>query len=517
MRLLGTKTLTLEDAQEDNIPKYAILSHTWEHEEVSYQEVLNPTAEVKRKLGYEKIRKAAAQARRDRFDYIWVDTCCINKESSAELSEAINSMFKWYRSAQVCYVFLADVEYVSGKKTNFEHSRWFTRGWTLQELIAPRNVHFFSKDWVQFATKRTITKNLYDITDISLEVLWTGDLNTASAAQKMCWASKRQTTRSEDLAYCLMGIFNVNMPLLYGEGQKSFIRLQEEIVKQSDDHSIFAWKDEKGSDSAYRGLFARSPKEFAQCRKCDNTLSLVEGFPYSLTNLGLSITLPLQPVDGQEGLFVARLNCVDQSNGNFVGIYLRSLSWNGSQFARVHTQAHGNSASWSTAVKTRTIFIRQAIRVPPSYVAPKIDGFLLDINNIHEPFSKMDVTTPPDSGRWDRRKHILRPASNARWTAAGALVQIHSMQDATAKLKSKFYVAVEYDAPRSMGRWSIVEMEPNKWQMESALKKGEAFNDGVRTHGWILKNKKTKISMRTMGYRLIEDRLMFKIRISIEI
>ena len=156
-------------------------------------------------------------------------------------------MFRWYQKARVCYAYLADVL----KDTNpnedslvpeeFSRSRWFTRGWTLQELVAPQNVVFYSRSWKNIGTKEQLCNTISTITGIDIDTLLGEDLTVVSVANKMSWASGRRTTRIEDMAYCLLGIFDVNMPLLYGEGQKAFLRLQEEILRSSYDHSLFAW------------------------------------------------------------------------------------------------------------------------------------------------------------------------------------------------------------------------------------------------------------------------------------
>jgi hypothetical protein len=172
-------------------------------------------------------------------------SCCIDKKSSAELSEAINSMYRWYQQSAVCYVFLADVSSDKPEiKVQFKSSRWFTRGWTLQELIAPQNVVFYSKEWRILGTKSDdeMTIFLSLITRIDEEYVNGKDINLASISKRMSWASSRRTTRTEDIAYCLLGIFDLNMPLLYGEGKRAFRRLQEEILKtQPYEHTLFAW------------------------------------------------------------------------------------------------------------------------------------------------------------------------------------------------------------------------------------------------------------------------------------
>ncbi|KAK0617173.1 heterokaryon incompatibility protein-domain-containing protein, partial [Immersiella caudata] len=262
MRLINVRTLELEDftAPPDS---YAILSHTWGNaqDEVSYQDFQDPKRR-KKKPGFAKIETTCSRAKEDNLSYAWVDTCCIDKSSSAELSEAINSMFEWYKLSSVCYVFLEDVD---GTPTwSLYSSRWFTRGWTLQELIAPRVVEFYNCRWQCLGTKETLGGRLSEGAGIPLSILNGAPLDTVCVGQRMEWAARRKTTRKEDMAYCLMGIFNVNMPMLYGEGDKAFQRLQEEIIRQYDDHSIFAWQEDRNeeSPSVVRGILAKSPAEF---------------------------------------------------------------------------------------------------------------------------------------------------------------------------------------------------------------------------------------------------------------
>lgn len=175
-----------------------------------------------------------------------MDTSCIDKASSTELSEAINSMFAWYRDAAVCYAYLADV-LTSGDPRRpgsaFRYSRWFTHGWTLQELIAPRIVVFLSREWDVIGTKESLADLIEDITGIDCDVLThRKSHNDISVAARMSWAAQRITTRVEDHAYCLLGIFNIVMHPIYGEGEHAFIRLQEEILRRIPDDSIFAWE-----------------------------------------------------------------------------------------------------------------------------------------------------------------------------------------------------------------------------------------------------------------------------------
>ncbi|RYP59310.1 hypothetical protein DL770_010237 [Monosporascus sp. CRB-9-2] len=212
----------------------------WGMEEVTFKDLMDGTGPNKQ--GYDKIRFCSAQAERDGLDHFWVDTCCIDKSSSAELTEAINSMFQWYYNAAKCYVYLDDVSKPALETSNkpnyqpwepdFRRSKWFTRGWTLQELLAPASVEFFSKEGVRLGTKRSLELPISDITGIPVKVLRGSPLLDCSVPERMAWAESRQTTRDEDKAYSLLGIFDVQMPLIYGEGrEKAFKRLQEEIDK----------------------------------------------------------------------------------------------------------------------------------------------------------------------------------------------------------------------------------------------------------------------------------------------
>lgn len=246
MWLIDTETFRLESFQGGS-PRYAVLSHTWGPDEVTFADFHDQHKTTRdKKAGYHKIKLTCEQARKDGIKYAWIDTCRINKESSAELSEAINSMFKWYRLATVCYAYLEDFPQneESVDLSLLPGCKWFSRGWTLQELLAPRDLMFFvphEESWRDIGRKEALSQVLEQITKIPGEILLKQTaLETVSVAARMSWAARRQTTREEDLAYCLMGIFNVNMPLLYGEGSKAFIRLQEEIMRETRDDSLFA-------------------------------------------------------------------------------------------------------------------------------------------------------------------------------------------------------------------------------------------------------------------------------------
>lgn len=244
------------------------------------------------------------------------DTCCINKESSAELTESINSMYRWYGTTEICYVLLSDVCKSSADVAlglQVKQSRWFDRGWCLQELLAPASISFFDKTWNLLGTKESMLDLLSIRTGVPHKLL-AGDrsLSRYSIAQRMSWASTRQTTRVEDIAYCLMGIFDVNMPLLYGEGEKAFFRLQQQIIEQYDDHSIFAWPL-AGTKQA--GMLAQSPAAFAGCGHV-RSLPSYSGRPsFRMTNRGLSLKLPLRYY--APNVYIAYLHCTIPDTPNF--------------------------------------------------------------------------------------------------------------------------------------------------------------------------------------------------------
>jgi len=248
MRFLERKSdgeLSLTEYTDEDVPTYAILSHTWaanNSEEVNFQDLEAGTG--KGKAGWKKIEFCADQAAVDGLRYSWVDTCCIDRKNAVELSEAINSMFRWYQKAARCYVYLPDVSVVDHRGNDqrshldwevaFRQSQWFTRGWTLQELIAPAIVQFFSKEGELLGDKESLKQKICEITGIPLDDLSETPLSSFSVEARMQWAARRKTTRKEDGAYCLLGIFDVFIPPIYGEGEYAFVRLQEAIINKSE-------------------------------------------------------------------------------------------------------------------------------------------------------------------------------------------------------------------------------------------------------------------------------------------
>jgi hypothetical protein len=373
MRLLSTQTLQLQSFPnaQGYTPPYVILSHCWSEDpsdEVLYVDVQNGRGMGKK--AYPKIAAAIRQAREWKggcFDWIWCDTCCINKDSSAELSEAINSMYTWYAEADVCFAYLEDQVFDSLPR--LKESKWFTRGWTLQELIAPPDLIFYDKNWKRVGSKAfpAIRDMVSERTGIPAHILMApGNLQSLSIAQRMSWAACRRTTRPEDKAYCLMGIFDVNMPMLYGEGaRKAFHRLQGQIMKDRNDHSIFAWTSTPGlkkpEEPERHGLLADSPDAFADRFNIIGYADWQDEEPIQHTNRGLRISLHLTPAD--DGTFYAALNCpipsAERGYYGFTAIKLEKLVSGVNQYARV--QCHQIFGLEMRSGNDNAIYVRQKV------------------------------------------------------------------------------------------------------------------------------------------------------------
>lgn len=348
MRLLNTVTFQFKTFFDYSIPNYAILSHRWgnQEEEVSHKQ-LRKNLVPPDSPGLVKIQNFCRLAAERGFPWAWIDTCCIDKRSSAELSQAINSMYKWYELSAECYVYLADVEFSVGElslkrqseeafwhtpggwstlRDRFIKSSWFKRGWTLQELIAPNKVVFYDTRWNEIGPLEQFYRDVAQVTRIGENWLAPPHIRRsrrASIATRMSWASRRHTSEDEDLAYCLLGLFNVNMPLMYGEGaKKAFYRLQTEIMKISDDESLFAWTSDQGGS----GLLAAQPSYFADSGDIvEETYSGgTSRPPFSMTNKGLEIALPkkhlqLSSQDGRTIRFFLRCSRAPTENAQTRG------------------------------------------------------------------------------------------------------------------------------------------------------------------------------------------------------
>ncbi|OJT09992.1 Vegetative incompatibility protein HET-E-1 [Trametes pubescens] len=379
-RFLDTSTGKFIWIADPSTVIYAILSHTWrtddEGGEQTYDDVRKlwkrvengqwvweqvfysrPTSILTHPDLSDKIKGFCRAAREAGYKLAWIDTCCIDKSSSAELAEAINSMFDLYRLADRCYVYLADVpdrEVDSGYSgmSAFARSRWHTRGWTLQELIAPKDVMFFTASWTLLGTKTSLVSTLSDVTGIDVGIL-TGrtPLTSVSVARRMSWAASRESTRIEDEAYSLLGIFGVHLSPIYGEGRNAFLRFQEEIIKTTPDQSIFAWgarckllsldsaarlPSSTPGHSAPTGLFASSAREFLSARDVRPVspaafLSLISGGTKQSGAAAQSPKVPsLHSVVTPEGVRI-KLLTIDLAELPSVAASIISTSINGGQ------------------------------------------------------------------------------------------------------------------------------------------------------------------------------------------
>ncbi|KAK2770776.1 het domain protein [Colletotrichum kahawae] len=368
MKLLNCSSLEIEEYYGSSIPeKYAILSHTWESGEASFQDASNTEA-MASKPGWGKIKQTCRLALNQGYSHAWVDTCCIDKTNFTELTEAINSMFKWYARSTICYAYLADIG--ADEALHFQNSRWFTRGWTLQELIAPRQVEFYDQNWGFLGTRADLSSEIEKRTGIDRDFL----ANVTDAvedilpdipiARRMSWAADRTTTREEDIAYCLLGIFDVNMPLLYGEGPRAFMRLQEEIMKETHDTSILAWSHPKLATTGqipqvYFGLLATSPSMFAYAKTLERAMEKASvqvcRNEYLMTNKGFQIEHEVFGAEHDWQEMFIELGCHlqdDDESGNLCislrdqgdGILVRSSPYvqkPSPQLRQIKTRPHG--------------------------------------------------------------------------------------------------------------------------------------------------------------------------------
>ena len=327
MWLLSTDRAELKyfpSVEKAALEGYAILSHVWDETEQTFQETQALRDECAALPGCNprdrsslKVRKCCELAESHGFKWLWDDTCCIDKTSSADLSEAINSMFAYYSHAEVCYAYLKDVHPLSdGRVTRlgkfqFRRSQWFRRGWTLQELLAPPVVIFLTLDWTIFGTKANRASVISEITGIPEDVLLRKKkISAMSIACRMSLAADRQTTRLEDEAYCLLGIFDIHMAPLYGEGRNAFRRLQEEIMKKGVDRSLFSWDHGRVRRRSYTELLVRrrpgvtAPSGFTDDSLPEGLVTASSGFTGDTFPEG-SVTAPSGFTDDSlpEGLF----------------------------------------------------------------------------------------------------------------------------------------------------------------------------------------------------------------------
>ena len=425
MRLLRIKDGPLSDGADiefelvtisKNTPPYAILSHTWDlspDNEFLFEDLKNGTGRTK--PGYRKVQRflEATWKHEPRFEYGWVDTCCIDKSSSAELSEAINSMFRWYEEAELCFVHLVDLKaepsellLQGGSPARYlRECRWFRRGWTLQELIAPRHLVFYSADWRFINDRKTLRRIISDITKIHADAL-DGDaskIQDFSIAQRMSWASSRETTRPEDIAYCLMGIFDVNMPLLYGEGRKAFIRLQEEIIKDSNDQTIFCWERlvDENDPVVLSSVLAESPRDFSRTSHCI-PIRTGKVHTYQLTNAGLRINGRIQERGETCRLLLRCREDFEDSRHRFLKLVIKRVNPGSAQFARVVGQLRVGFADYDSVEQEIYLCKDKIPSLPPQYV-----GYNVSIRLVSPSNGTAQVNRAHPTCRWVGEKEIF--------------------------------------------------------------------------------------------------------------
>ncbi|KAG4443000.1 hypothetical protein IFR05_001531 [Cadophora sp. M221] len=477
------------------IPEYAILSHVWGPEEISFQDIIGDRSLAEKKKGFAKVSSSCRQARKDGIDFIWIDTCCIDKSSSTELSEAINTMYRWYKDSKICYAYLSDVEASTllNSRTLYEprgvsmgESRWFTRGWTLQELLAPSKCQFFDETWSSIGMKEDHIETISRTTGIDLFVLNGGDHRRLSIARRMAWAAKRETTRVEDMAYCLLGIFDINMPLLYGEGENAFMRLQQEILKVSEDQSIFAWwrvASEHRSSKPFerigcQGLLASSSKLFQNQR---DTAQFYSETPRqaiaTYTNQGIKLDLLMcqDPTYDSGLVYVALLNCqIGRLPGVYPGIWLRRMSHNSEEYSRIglneHIRFRSNSSGYRgfdptepqmqlTEIYMETIFSNWSLQNifvrQEAAQFPMLPGFRLLCHHY------LDVQEAYPAHLWDSHTYVMQQEP----TLAHGAKKLGAL---TVKLRGAFFILVFGITYWEKSPWChIVNIDPGSGSLGS--------------------------------------------------
>ncbi|KAF5646569.1 beta transducin [Fusarium sp. NRRL 25303] len=481
MRLLDANTIEVVEFVDHNVPKYVILSHTWiAGQEVSFQDMQNKQG--MERSGYTKIKQACALALENEYGYAWVDTCCIDKTSSAELSEAINSMMSWYERSEICYTYLADVPpgtNIHEPESSFAKSRWFERGWTLQELIAPSKLVFLYDDWSVMSERNDIVDLITQITGIDRTYLSApptstdgrlqSRLHAASIAEKMSWASKRKTTRIEDTSYCLLGIFGINMPLLYGEGINAFLRLQEEIMKRSDDQTLLAWYlPEDAPDES--GVLATSPAAFENCKDfipCDVGVPTP---PFQITNKGLRIEMPVSSdsfSDGRYGLLQCRTK---QDPTTMIAIPLDS-GRNG-LYVRSRRQLSILSYQYWRAWSFTPVNLFPSLSFTSSIVQPP--GYTVFLESIPENFYIAEVYPPNEPQQPDPRIIMTgTPEDEGQASSRVAMVLIKSSVDDAEPIVLRIMVD---SAPMKGPDWTELNL---KATITFVRRFGGTFFDGV--------------------------------------
>ncbi|KAH7308433.1 heterokaryon incompatibility protein-domain-containing protein [Stachybotrys elegans] len=404
MRLFKTKNYQLVEAKDipDPFPEYAILSHTWisPKEEVTYQDMKTRRGDIDNDIfkqkGWAKVQRYCDRAAKDGWEWAWMDTCCIDKTSPADTQEAINAMFRWYQNAGICYVYLDDVDVsrahmhsgsdaysldhldpdeVPGKDNvadpnSFLHkalnpffvkSKWFSRGWTLQELLAPHYLVFVDREWRRIGTRESWATEIKEASRIDAKYLMgfsPMDFKACSTATRLSWASRRETTLEEDETYSLLGLFGISLPLIYGEGRwRAFNRLQRELINQYNDDSLFAWKSsyryphfQSEDENTGWGILAPSIREFWDSSNV-KAFSFY-GSSFSMTNRGLELNAKSWRRTNNPSVCYICLSCGVNVN-RYVIIYLK---YTGGYYERISVNELSdteklNNAEWEEEPK----------------------------------------------------------------------------------------------------------------------------------------------------------------------
>ncbi|KAM6488289.1 ankyrin repeat-containing domain protein [Trichoderma sp. SZMC 28011] len=468
MRLINVKTFKLEEFLDYQAPPYAILSHTWgdDSEELNFRDVEDGNIN-KPGIGSVKFRECCRQAIEDKLDYAWIDTCCIDKANLVELSEAINSMFRWYQRADICYAFLSDVpgdEDFRETGSKFQRSRWFQRGWTLQELLAPKTMRFYGaistsetystqagvnthqvQEWRLLGKKGSMSTTIASITGIPQHyLLGYAPLHMASVAQRMSWAAHRDTKRKEDLAYCLLGIFNITMPMIYGEGdEQAFFRLQEQIMKVTRDDSILAWglgtddssTSDTGNTTAGR-IVAKGPADFANSGliiRRDQALKYTNSVDISGGSIRTHLPLHTTPT----GQIVGLLSCGPEKNSQqVVGIPLIELSVD--EYARPRGTNSSLYSMTAAATKPKPIRIKH-----DSQENVPVESGVLFFHYEEDNFADVDlkiIDVAPKSC-WDEERTLIMSTAI---TNDGAMGQILIRLRHDTQESKDFVILLEY-------------------------------------------------------------------------
>ncbi|KAK4162966.1 putative vegetative incompatibility protein [Cladorrhinum sp. PSN259] len=434
-----TVPIKTEEYFEDYRPPYAILSHSWgsKNDELTLQELLNPLPDTHEKVGFQKVLKtcelALSHDKLNKLEYSWVDTCCIDKTSSSELAEAISSMYAWYAEAEVCYVYLSDLAPIpAGGSLTVEtlgRCRWFYRGWTLQELIAPQKVIFFDQKWNELGDKKELSGIISKITGVPVAMLnHSAELSDYSVARRMSWASKRKTTRIEDTAYCLLGIFGVNMSFIYGEGMKAFGRLQEIILRETADLSIFVWTDKLGEVREFAPLLANSPSQFSESGDVTSVTedTIYRDLTISSRGINLSVSLIHMPEQNDKA-YLCILDIFCYKKGSHIGIGLRKIS--GGRYARFNTgllprlaESHGKRP-WRDIFRMLVEPVHLPVSFPPRFPFYPTDHPVLGNRNSVLSFRwcepapplrfTVDWARPVPRSHWDVHDQVFFSSNNS--------------------------------------------------------------------------------------------------------